>query len=61
MESTENELKMEEGAVFPGIFESEMGVNRLICGIAAMEKKCSSKPMQQVCGEIEDLKLFFVC
>ena len=49
MEPIENELKMEEEGeeVFSGTFDSGLG-EKLICGIAAMEKKCSSKPMQQV-------------
>ena len=34
--------------VFTGSFEGGMSETQVICGIAAMEKKCSSKPMQQV-------------
>ena len=39
--------------VFTGSFEAGMGETQVICGIAAMEKKCSSKPMQQVGSDLD--------
>ena len=43
--------------IFTGSFEAGMSDAQLICGIAAMEKKCSSKPMQQVRLRICDFRL----
>ena len=47
-EMNEESMMGDVDDIFTGSFEAGMGENQLICGIAAMEKKCSSKPMQQV-------------